>query len=53
VDAPLQDHMLWTIIVIPSATISSLSDGFCKIDFVSLIEIEIKPTHTLESSMAY
>jgi hypothetical protein len=52
-DAPSQVHMLWTIIVISNAIVFNPSDGFCKIDFDSLIEIEVKPTHTLESSMAY
>ncbi len=51
-DAPLQVQMLWTIIVIPSANFLNPSDGFYKFDFASLIEIEIKPTHNLESSMA-
>ncbi len=52
-DAPSQVHMLWTIIVIPSAIVFGPSDDFCKIGFASFIEIEIKPTRTLESSMAY
>jgi hypothetical protein len=53
VDAPSQVHTLWTIIVILGAIVFNPSDDFCKIRFASLIEIEIKPTRTLESSMAY